>query len=326
MTEADKEPPDLDPLQLEALDWIIRLKSGEATIEDAESFKRWRSADLNHEVAFRDAARTWRLLGAAAGAVAKQYAPPPISSRSPLKLGRRAVLVGSIAASVSAVAVLGTHPPLGLWPSFDELAADYRTGKGERRKIILSDDVSVELNTQTSLSVEEPPHRLVLVAGEAMIVSRPGGAGRSLSVKAGGGRIAAGAAEFSVRLDDGAAKVVCFSGDVVLHHDRGALPLTRNQQAEYSAADLGTASQADTEIAASWTNGLLIFKNRPLAEVIEEVNRYRAGRILLTRAELGPRLVNAAFHIDRLDDILAQIRDLFGASITVLPGGLVLVG
>nr|WP_284701403.1 FecR domain-containing protein [Rhodoplanes tepidamans] len=311
-------------MKREALDWVVRLTSGTATVADADRLTAWRAAHPDHEAAFRDAVRTWKLLGdaaRAAGAAPATAAP----ARRPAVLGRRALLVGSVAASVAAVAVLGRNPPLGLWPSFDELAADYRTAKGERRRIVLSDDVSVHLNTQSSVAVRTSPHRLSLVAGEAIVTCRAG-AGEAVELVAGHGRVVAGEAEFSARLDGQTASVVCLEGDVVIHHGSRRLRLLRGQQARYSADGLDSAAPADVETATAWTNGLLVFKNRPLAEVIDEVNRYRPGRILVTRSELGGRLVNASFHIDRLDLIPAQIRDVFGVSVTELPGGLVLIG
>jgi transmembrane sensor len=55
------------------------------------------------------------------------------------------------------------------------------------------------------------------------------------------------------------------------------------------------------------------------------VNRYRAGKIIITNAELKRRLVNGTFQVDKLDNFVAQVEQLFGARITSLPGGVVLM-
>jgi len=47
----------------DALAWIVRLKSGEATLADAERLSDWRSASPAHERAFQDAVRCWRAIG-----------------------------------------------------------------------------------------------------------------------------------------------------------------------------------------------------------------------------------------------------------------------
>lgn len=43
----------------------MRLKSGEATIADAEQLMDWRGKSSAHERAFRDAVKCWRAIGEA---------------------------------------------------------------------------------------------------------------------------------------------------------------------------------------------------------------------------------------------------------------------
>ena len=68
-----------------------------------------------------------------------------------------------------------------------------------------------------------------------------------------------------------------------------------------------------------------IARDRPLAGVVDEVNRYRPGKIIITSGELKQRVVNGTFQLDRLDDFVAQVQQLFGARVTSLPGGVVLL-
>ncbi|MFO7190259.1 MAG: FecR/PupR family sigma factor regulator [Pseudomonadota bacterium] len=44
-------------LESQALAWIVRLTSGEATLEDAEAFRRWRGQSLAHARALAEMAR-----------------------------------------------------------------------------------------------------------------------------------------------------------------------------------------------------------------------------------------------------------------------------
>jgi transmembrane sensor len=70
---------------------------------------------------------------------------------------------------------------------------------------------------------------------------------------------------------------------------------------------------------------LLIFRDRPLASVVDEVNRYRSGKIIITNDDLKRRLVNGTFQLDRLETFVAQVEQLFGAKVRSLPGGVVLL-
>ncbi|NVI85263.1 iron dicitrate transport regulator FecR, partial [Janthinobacterium sp. BJB401] len=85
------------------------------------------------------------------------------------------------------------------------------------------------------------------------------------------------------------------------------------------------ATAAPTGEANAWRTGALSFAGQPLADVVDEINRYRPGRVVLRNAELGRRLVRMRFSIGQTDGALAMIRDLYGAQMTSLPGGIVLL-
>ncbi|XSC43010.1 FecR/PupR family sigma factor regulator [Bradyrhizobium sp. RDT10] len=134
-----------DTLLDEALDWIVRLKTGAPTRADLDALQRWRQQSPAHEEAFKAAARLFRNAGVAArelddrpDAVGAALVPQRLPSKV---LARRAFLGGAIAAAAAGYMVV--RPPLGLWPSLQELSADYRTGKGEQRKIAVTPDVSL---------------------------------------------------------------------------------------------------------------------------------------------------------------------------------------
>jgi transmembrane sensor len=57
--------PELRLLTREAIAWLLRLTSGEATVEDAEAFERWHAQSPDHAAAWSEAVRLWRALGPA---------------------------------------------------------------------------------------------------------------------------------------------------------------------------------------------------------------------------------------------------------------------
>ena len=75
----------------------------------------------------------------------------------------------------------------------------------------------------------------------------------------------------------------------------------------------------------AWRKGQLVFRQTPLAEVVGEINRYRSGRIMLMNDALGRRLVEARVTLDRIDDLIVLIREAYGARVTTLPGGVVVL-
>ena len=75
--------------------------------------------------------------------------------------------------------------------------------------------------------------------------------------------------------------------------------------------------------ATSWRTGVLIFNNKPLGDVVQEINRITAASS--SPANSRARIVNGTFHRDQLDHFIAQVKQLFGAKIMTLPGGVTLL-
>jgi ferric-dicitrate binding protein FerR (iron transport regulator) len=59
--------------------------------------------------------------------------------------------------------------------------------------------------------------------------------------------------------------------------------------------------------------------------MIDEINRYRPGMLLLLNRELGQRRVQARFSLDQLAGVALLIRDAYGVKFTELPGGVVVL-
>lgn len=324
MIETDDQEQHLE-LRRAALANVCRLVSGEATIADVEEVRQWRNISPAHQEAFAFACRLWaRLEPAASNVLAREQksaAPARHSTRT--QITRRAMLgAGAAAATV----YLAARPPLGLWPAMVELSADYRTAKGEQRRLVLAGGAHVQLNTGTSISLRRPAaeyDRIELVSGEASIdterqTSRP------LEVLAGDGAVRATRANFNFRYEHHTGTVTCLDGAVELDFRNRRMTLHARQQAVYGTQGLSDVSAIDASAVVAWHDGLLVFRATPLAEVVREINRYRPGRIVLLNAELGRRTVDARFRIGSTDEILTLAQHAFGAKITAL-GNIVLI-
>jgi transmembrane sensor len=314
-------------LRREALAWLSLLSSGSATTADAEALKLWCKDPANRE-AYAKAARVWEMLTPIAASA--QTAEIRALSHRPVRhgIGRRAFLGGALAASAASVAYVVVNPPLHLWPSLSELRADIRTGTGEQRRIEIAEGWGVDLNTRSSLAVLAPSDgrsQIALLSGEAIIAAGPGAASACV-VTAGDGRIVARNARFDVRHDDARIRVACLDGDLRVERQNQTVALTAGQQVIYDEDKISGTGTIDPAVIAAWQHGRLIFQKELLSRVIDEVNRYRPGRIVLLDRDLGRRLIDASFNLDRLDNIIAYIRQAFDARVTTLPGGLVLVG
>jgi transmembrane sensor len=316
----------------EARNWAIRLRSGEVSQVDVDAFARWASESPAHRRALAEVNAQWDVLRLAArDLAAKQDHVVAVSDMvtSSRGLTRRAWLGGAMAASMGGAAYLLARPPLDLWPSLSELAADYRTDIGERRQVAFADQTSVEMNTKTSLAVSGTgaQRQIELIAGEIAVTTGLGVTSPSepFVVVAGPGRTTAIHARFDLRHAGQSIAVVCLGGEVQVECQGNVATLKASQQVVYGTRGLNDIAVVDGQVVEAWRRGLLVFDNKPLSQVIPEINRYRRGRIVLINEEIGRLPLDATFRLDRIDEVVPKIADIFSLKIRTLPGGVVLL-
>lgn len=314
-----------DALKRDARHFVRQLVSGEATTADADALRLWRQQSPAHDAAFAEAVRLWQALGASGRAFVEARGMPVWPGHRAVTT-RRALLAGSgaLAASVAAYAVV--RPPLDLWPSLDQLRADYRTATGEQRQLTVA-DVAVRMNTQTSLVV--PPDAgdaasVRLVSGEASF-AMGAESSRRLIVLAGNGQTIARRARFDIRSISAATCVTCLEGEVEVAAGHRSELVRVGQQVTYDATGLRPVMTVDAREATSWHDGFIVFRATPLSSAVAEINRYRPGRVVVMNAALGQKTVSGRFRIERADEILGWIEKATGATSRALPGGVVLL-
>ena len=307
-------------LERRALDWIVRITSGEATDADREEFMRWRGTAPEYEAAALQAIRTWRDTGAAAASMVT--APP---SARPLHLSRRMVLQGGVlAASVTGAAVLGTE--LGFLPTLRQALADYRTTAGEQRRLDIWDGISIDLNTRTGLAVDTDKggRHFRLVGGEAAFTVRLR-ADRPLILQANNVSVSANRGVFVVRIEGRSVLVSCLEGSVDLVAPDSST-LKPPQQAQCSDGGVTTVAAADPGVVAGWRRGQLVFRDEALSAVVSELNCYKKGKIVIVDRTVGSRRVSGVFHLNRIDEALDHLQTALGVPIRHFSSYVTLIG
>lgn len=323
---------DLARLRLEGLEHLNRLHSGEATDRDAAAFIAWRSQSVAHEEAFRSAVRLRELVrtvetlsdsrvenGPAEGNVIAFPAP---AKRS--RVTRRQVLGGAIAASVAGGALLMGRT-LDLVPSVSDAMADYRTGPGERRVIRLAAGASIDLNTRTSIDVRDGlgMPAVELISGEAVLSSAPGARAALL---AGAGTSIVRGGRFNARRDGDDVCITCLTGAVEVAWAQEKRLLGAADEVRYGDSGIGPVKPGtDPMVLTAWQSGTLIFHDMPMRRVVDEINRYRAGKVFLMNGELAARPLSGTYYINRLDDFFSQAELALGVKVSRLPGSVIIL-
>ncbi|MBB4200030.1 hypothetical protein CCR94_21780 [Rhodoblastus sphagnicola] len=312
----------------EATAWVLRLASGDATDADAAALQRWRRQSPAHRQAFAEAKLLWEVLGPAGDVVRERARVSTaqarvVATRRNAQLGRRAFLGGALAASLAGVGYVGSRPPFRLWPSPGELTADFRTGAGERQTVALADDVSIVMNTRTSIDLRSQAsgsRGFELLDGEAAVATKA-----TFEIFAASGRVTASAARFNMRRDQASVCVTCVEGAVRVSRLERFVEVPAGQQVVYDDNGLQQVTPTDVAVATAWERGQLIFRHEPLARVVREIDRYRPGKIVLLNEKLGERDVVATFQLSRIDEAVTNLAQTFGARLRRLPGGMVLL-
>lgn len=301
----------LSPAELKAISvaaqWYALLQSGVATDSDRAAWNEWLLADPAHPQA-------WQRMAA----VGEQMSRVPGALASPALRGadrsRRQVL-----RSVVVLASAGSLGWLG-WRSETtrNLFADFRTAVGERQEFRLADGSSLLLNTDTSVNLRFDGHQRVLelLWGEMLVTTAVDPLLRPFKVVTRHGEVLALGTRFIVRSGNQGGEVAVLEKAVEVTSSGGGskVRLEAGQSLSFNPASLGTVRRNDASTGA-WQRGSIIAINRPLAELLADLSRYRTG-VLRCDPRIANLKVSGAFPIDNTDLALAALESGFSLRIS----------
>lgn len=282
----------------QALQWFVRINSGDASAADRAAFEAWLAADPAHGREIDALTGLWADLGRI-----PDPRPHP-APRVPL-FGRRRILAGGLAfAGLGGVVAMTGLPPV--------LTSDIWTGTGELRTVTLADGTRVDLDAGSALSLafSDSIREVSLDRGRALFTVAKDPA-RPFRVAAGPGRSTALGTQFVVhRWADEVTVAVTESAVSVAAPGAGGTAEARvaaGEQVSYGPAGLGAVRKADGQVETAWRRGKLVFEDRPLRQVVAELGRYRSGTIAMTDGALAGLRVSGIFDVSDPDAALDAI-------------------
>ncbi|MGD7034058.1 FecR family protein [Methylotuvimicrobium buryatense] len=290
-----------------ALEWLILLHSGNATEWDRQNAHEWRARSPAHEKAFAEAERLWFDMGEALAGKPLETVKPRFSTAK----------LSGLAALFLLAAVL---PFLGL---HDYFFSDYRTGVGERRTIILADGSQVLLNTDTAIALNwnEQERSITLRRGQALFTVEPD-PNRPFSVETDDCTVTALGTVFEVRTEREATRVTVLEHAVEIEpvlSGKPALRLEEGHQTRFGTAQgFEPVNAADIDQVKAWQRGKLIVKDRPLSEVVAELDRYYRGAMIVAGNHLPNLRVTGVFPTGDRDGVIAMIETALPVRVTRL--------
>lgn len=310
---------DINPRKSAALDWWVRRRSASADV--ASAFEAWLNEAPENAEAYAEVERAW---GAAGDAVED---PELVAFRRRVSgragLPRRAIAAG-LAAAVLGVSAVGAYQlvtPKGL------VDQSFRTAVGQRATVTLPDGTTVTLNTDTVVRTRADDERRLVYLDRGQAYFKVAKDRRHPFVVAAAGRtVTALGTAFDVRVDGRELKVVLVEGRVRVESLKPPPTATSPNTAEAAPAQEGLATEmgpgsqlvapddadwrvtrTDTARETSWLHGRIVIDDKPLREVIEELNRYSNRKVVLADPELGEAHLSGIFRPGDLNGLIIAL-------------------
>ena len=294
----------------EAQEWFARNQIAACDGEILLQFEAWLAQSDSHRAAY------WRLEGAWEEAGRLTALRP--ATRVAQSAQRRAP--GFSSKLVAAVAVLAVVAAAALqFRSTSPEPKEYATDVGGRKILTLADGSRIELNTDTSIrvAIAGGSRTVWLDRGEAyfQVVHD---AAHPFSVIAGNRRVVDLGTKFVARQDAGKLEVSLFEGHARLEIAGGtasrSAELTPGDMAVASATGISVVRQAtaamDSELG--WRRGVLVFKGTSLADAAAEMNRYNAGKIVVSDPTIARQTIDGTFPIHAVRQFSEMAQAVFG--------------
>jgi transmembrane sensor len=311
----------ISALSDQAIDWVIRLHSGQASELDFAQAEQWRQRSDSHRKAFAEAEQLWREMGEVLLTSEHQQ-----NHSTPVKTPKRRWSVGLAAV----LALFATF--LHVTDFSDRWLSDYYTAAGDQKTVVLADGSHVLLDTDTALTVafDEMGRHITLQRGQALFTVAKD-TSRPFEVTTGTAVVRALGTVFEVEDEHDGTRVAVTEHAVGIKglHDKDYAPLARiyaGQQAGYSPeTGLESPIKVDLQQISAWQRGKLIFKNQPLAQVIAELDRYYPGRMIIMNRKLKELRVTGVFPTNDPNGALKLIADILPVKITLITPWLTLL-
>ncbi|NOX69989.1 MAG: FecR family protein [Gammaproteobacteria bacterium] len=336
-------------IEAEARTWVIALDGERPTDEKLSEFRDWLSRSPLHKQAFKRVALIWNDLDH----WSEFLCPEPdkqAKSKTPLWFGlpisklATAAVLGVISAML-ALAVYNVMPEQAQPKNI--FAAEYGTAIGEIKTVALPDGSDVRLNTHSKMGVAyaESARIVRLTEGEAYfeVFHDPG---KPFIVYAGKYAVKAVGTAFSVQVidkgieltvTDGRVEVaalkqaVAKTGTLELERIENAaslVPLVKGQRVIFNEEneELELAQEMTQEAIEknlSWRDGMFIFNDDLLTEVIAEINRYTPVKIVISDPNIQDLRFGGYFRIDDIPAILETIEQRYGIRVEQISTNLI---
>ena len=284
---------------------MARRSNGQHNAEDQRAFLVWINSGEENRRAYAEAETLWEQLRG----LDEVAGPRLAEARALVDRKRRNPVLGRAATAAVILLVASLAWYLDPLSYLDDRT--YRTARGEVGAFDLADGSRLELDTSSEAEVHySRRHREIrLMRGRAMFTVAHGDR-RPFDVFAGAGQIRDIGTRFDVGHVANGIAVAVLDGEVEVTGSAIAtpVPLQRGQRISYTPkGEVSPAQVVDVDTYSAWREGKLVFRSRPLREVLEELGRYQPASLTVTTPSILDTPVSGIFPVDNLPQAMQTI-------------------
>ncbi|MBU4434855.1 MAG: FecR domain-containing protein [Alphaproteobacteria bacterium] len=306
-----------ETLRDDAVAWLVRVQSDQATAEDWAALTAWLEVSDEHLAAFEES----ELLAAELSEHASQIAPaltPAAPTVIPFRRRASRPVWSALVGVAAAVSALVAGP--ALWRSYQGAPEVFETGPGQTRQIALADGTHIHLDAASKLTVRLGwrARRVEMAQAQATfdVAKDPG---RPFLIGVGDQQVRVVGTEFNIRHYDNTVQVTVRRGIVeVRQPSLGPQPVARlvagQALSHVVGATRSTQTATDPNAAFAWTQGRLVCDDETLGAIIADLNRRYPTPIRVSEAAAKRRFSGVLILGDE-DVVVQRLAGYFSLSV-----------
>lgn len=307
-----------ETLREDALAWLVRVQSDAATEADWAALADWLDGADDRLAAFEAVERLAAGIEDDAQAILRGLTGPggEVIAFRPRRPFRPSLPVWGALAAACLLLLAGPF----VWQASLGAPVTYRTAPGETREITLSDGTVIHMDAASALTARMGwrARRVTMASAEATFDVAHDRA-KPFLIAVGDQQVKVVGTEFNIRHYDDQVTVTVRRGVVEVRQPRlGAVPVARLTAGDQLVHRVGTTTsrqaRVDPAVAFAWTEGRLICEDRPLSDIVADLNRRFGGAIQVSPAA-GRKRFSGVLALDDQDQVVRRLADYLSLTV-----------
>ena len=288
--------------------WFARLNAPDCSEQDRENFSVWYHQHTANAQAYELVSSIWR----ASGKIASHSGETPLTIAA-YRFSRRKMLAGAIAMAVGSFALLPA-------PAEATIRA---TRTGQQIRLSVSPAMTILLDSDSSVAIHSEKNTLDLLYGQVEVKLKNSGARNTINLDQWNIGLIPGT--FNLSKSSLKSTITVLNGAAALAHPdmAGSQILKAGERATILPDNRLLIDRPSLEDVLAWRSGRLAFRDTPLREVADEMNRYSTRKLEVSPSAANLR-ISGFYHFGqnetfaRLLENFLPIRASFEKTITIV--------